>query len=213
MSAEELLLLEADKQDGYASACLASPINSAARAYCQYIPWSDQSLAAVAQKSLPPSVKVIILAPSADGGMPHTRAPNIICLPAYFPEEHLAVTLRHEMIHISQRTNPEEWRRRALKEGWSEAGLEDVPAEHAARCRLNPDTYDSRFWAWEGRYIPLPLFVREDKPNLRDISVRWWDRQEERLLAHAPTSFIRRYGNLGASSAEHPYELWAYRLE
>jgi hypothetical protein len=79
------------------------------------------------------------------------------------------------------------------------------------RCRLNPDTFDARFWAFQGRYVPLPLFVREDKPELRDILVRWWDLRERRLQSQPPESFVQKYGKLDVSSAEHPYELWAYK--
>ena len=204
-------LLQADRLDGYTSACLHSPINSLARRLCHYIPWNDQSLAKIAKEMLPnENVKIIILTPSADGGMPHTRAPNIICLPAYYPESRLKETLAHELVHISQRKNPQEWSKRALSEGWMEVSEHDIPAEYVSRCRLNPDTFDSRFWAWEGRHVPLPLFIREEKPELREISLRWWDMSEKRLSSHRPSSFTRKYGNVSDSSAEHPYELWAY---
>jgi len=202
------LLDEADRLDGYVSACRASPINSAARLLCQYHPWNDQSFAEGIMSDV--EAKIIIMAPSAEGGMPHTRAPNIICIPAYFPESKLHETLKHELVHISQRQNPEVWRKRGLAEGWTPILEADLPSEWVQRCRLNPDTYDARFWAWEGRHVPLPLFVREDKPELRDIQVRWWDMKEGRLNSQAPTTFVRKYGNVAASSAEHPYELWAY---
>jgi len=217
------LLDEADRLDGYVSACRASPINSAARLLCQYHPWNDQSLAQGIMSDLEAKgtkgtkgtkeakeAKIIIMTPSAEGGMPHTRAPNIICIPAYFPDSKLHETLKHELVHISQRQNPEVWRKRGLAEGWTPILEADLPSEWVQRCRLNPDTYDARFWAWEGRHVPLPLFIREDKPELRDIQVRWWDMKEGRLNSQAPATFVRKYGNVAASSAEHPYELWAY---
>ena len=203
-----ILLDKADKLDGYVTACKESPINSAARKFCQYIPWNDQSLA---KKVETKNVKVIIMTPSAEGGMPHTRAPNIICLPAYFPEDRLSETIRHELVHIDQRTNIVKWQKKLLLEGWSPVSESELPEEWVKRCRLNPDTFDARFWAWEGRHVPMPLFDREDKPQLREISVRWWDMQTERLNPEPPTSFIKRFGNLGASQAEHPYELAAYK--
>ena len=206
------LLDEADRLDGYISACRASPINLAARSLCQYVPWNDQTvgIAEEAEAKAKAKARIIIMSPSAEGGMPHTRAPNIICLPAYFPESKLQETLKHELVHISQRNNPEIWRKRGLAEGWVPILESSIPTEWVRRCRLNPDTYDARFWAWEGRHVPLPLFVREDKPELRDIQVRWWDLKETRLNSQAPASFVRKYGNVAASSAEHPYELWAY---
>ena len=209
MNAALILLERADKLDGYETACRQSPINSLARRFCQYIPWPDQSLAKKIESSFS-NIRVIILSPSADGGMPHTRAPNIICLPAYFPEEKISETIRHELVHLSQRQNPERWRKRLLASGWTPVSEYDLPEYLVQRTRINPDTYDARFWAWEGRYVPMPLFEREDKPDLREISVRWWDMKEERLQTHQPTSFTQIHGTLSTSQIEHPFELFAY---
>jgi hypothetical protein len=86
-----------------------------------------------------------------------------------------------------------------------------IPQEHLRSIRLNPDTLACRFQAWEGRYIPLPLFVREDKPSLQETVVRWYDLEDEKLRHDPPTSFVKRYGNVGKSAQEHPFELWAYQ--
>jgi hypothetical protein len=205
------LLDEADRLDGYVTACNNSPINKAARENNQYVPWNDQSLAKKAEGLMPgKNAKVIILTPSAEGGMPHTRAPNIICLPAYFPDSVLLKTLEHELVHIDQKQNPEKWRKKALDEGWIPVSEFDLPEVWLNRCRLNPDTYDARFWGWEGRHVPMPLYIREDRPKLREIVVRWWDLQDNKLNNDEPDSFIKKYGKLEASSAEHPFELWAY---
>lgn len=209
MNAALILLEQANKLDGYETACKQSSINSAARRLCQYIPWQDQSLAKKVESSFS-NIRVIILSPSADGGMPHTRAPNIICLPAYFPQERISETIRHELVHLSQRQNPERWRKRLLDSGWSPVSEYNLPEDLVRRTRINPDTYDARFWAWEGRYVPMPLFEREDKPQLREISVRWWDMKLEHLQTHQPTSFTQSYGTVSASEAEHPFELVAY---
>jgi hypothetical protein len=95
-------------------------------------------------------------------------------------------------------------------EGWTPIPQFQLPQEWVTRCRINPDTYDSRFWAWQGRYVPLPILEREDKPELREIAVRWWDGQTDRLNNAPPDSFVKKYGNLGVSQMEHPYELYAY---
>jgi hypothetical protein len=199
------LLQEAETRDGYRTACKNSVLNTLARRACDYTPWMDQTSAPTIA-----GAQVIILSPSADGGMPHTRAGNIICIPAHFPREQLASTLEHEMIHIDQRNNPLKWKARLTQEGWSPASDSEIPDQWLSRCRLNPDTLSARFWAWEGRYIPLPLFVREDKPELRDIEVRWYDRETGRVQPQPPSSFTRRFGILGASQLEHPYEFYAY---
>lgn len=205
------LLIMAEAADGFFAKVAASPVNTAARRLCSYTAWNDQSLAAVASAMLEKEdrwVDIVILDPSAEGGMPHTR-PGLICLPAYYPESRLPETLRHEMIHISQKRQPSLWTSRANVEGWSAVRPEIIPLNWASRCRLNPDTAGT-LYAWRG-HVPLPVYVREDKPNLRDIEVRWFDIAEG-IVRSTPTSFTQYYGKrgLGVSQAEHPYELWAY---
>lgn len=194
--------------DNYEEMCKRCPLNSKARELYSYTIWPDQS---EAEKVKP--YKCIILHPSADSGMPHTRAPDIICIPAYYPDQKLKKTIEHELVHIDQRINASKWRKRLLEEGWTIEEEEEIPYEWRKRCRLNPDTIHCRFVAWEGRYIPLPIFEREDKPSLRDIQIRWWDKKEKLLNSQAPYSYTKRYGIRNQSEMEHPYELWAYDTE
>ena len=211
MNEAQAIIRKAEQLDSYQSACSSCQINSKARNFCQYVVWSDQTLASRAKATAKvEDISVVILSPSAEGGMPHTRAPNIICLPAHYPEERLADTISHELVHIDQRRNPEVWIHKLAAQGWRPASSEEIPQQWRSRVRINPDTHAAQFWKWADRYIPLPLFEREDKPNLREISVRWWDTAEERLYSQPPTSFTQKYGSLGASSMEHPYELYAY---
>lgn len=209
-------LKEAEALDSYRSKCLKDPVNAAARRSCSYTVWPDQSIAKGLQEKGYGS-KLVIVHPSCEGGMPHTRAGGVVCLPAYWPEQKLQTTLRHEMIHLWQRDNPEEWKAKATREGWvsvpEEAVKRELSEEWMSLCRLNPDTCSSRWWAWKGYYIPLPLFTRRDSPELHDISVRWFDRTSGRVLSSPPTSYIKAYGNVPPSSMEHPFELWAYQME
>jgi len=213
------ILERAENIDRFQSLCKRCDVNHLARAKCSYTAWNDQSLAEKAREFLRemPSTEggedltVVIMNPSAEAGMPHTRAPSVICLPAYWPEARLADTLKHELVHISQRRIPEVWETRARMEGWVRVSESVIPENWLRRCRLNPDTAAARFFAWEGRHVPLPLFVREDKPDLREIVVRWYDMRDGIVKAVAPSSFSKKYGGgLGQSSMEHPYELWAY---
>jgi len=206
-----MALANAERLDRFVQRCNECPINRLARAKCSYTAWNDQSLAMKANSFLQgEEVSVLIVNPSAEGGMPHTRAPSLICLPAYYSEAKLEDTLKHELVHISQRRNASLWLTRAKMEGWAPVDESEIPQNWLSRCRLNPDTAATRFFAWQGRHVPLPLYVREDKPDLRDIQVRWYDRQEGIVKTASPTSFTQKYGNLSASSIEHPYELWAY---
>lgn len=229
--AEELLKI-AESQDGFFAKVKGSAVNRLARVRCTYQAWNDQSLAVKAKALLDPedrdAVNIIILDPSAEGGMPHTR-PGIICLPAHYPESKLKETLEHEMIHISQKRQATLWASRASIEGWEPVRPGLIPDFWASRLRLNPDTFNT-LYAWkglastglastgprvqgprvQGRYVPLPVFIREDKPNMREIEVRWLDVAEGIVKTSPPTSFTQVYGTLGAVQAEHPYELWAY---
>jgi hypothetical protein len=207
-------LASAEQLDQFQEMCKRDPVNAAARARCSYTLWNDQSLAVQAKTFLKSmqggtGVEVVVLNPSAEGGMPHTRAGSLICIPAYHTS--LEETLRHEMVHIQQRREPALWKMKMQLEGWQAVGDGSVPEVWRRRCRLNPDTCAARWFAWQERYVPLPLFVREDKPDLRDVVVRWYDMEEGIVQSSPPSSFSKRYGELGTSSMEHPYELWAYK--
>ena len=205
-------LVSAEQTDRFQEMCKKDPVNAAARSRCSYTLWNDQSLAIKAKTFLSnfsDKVDVIILNPSAEGGMPHTRAGPLICIPAYHTA--LEETLRHEMVHIKQRMEPVLWKMKVESDGWKALDDSAVPEVWRRRCRLNPDTCAARWFAWQGRHVPLPLFVREDKPDLRDVVVRWYDIEEGIVKSSPPSSFSRRYGELDTSSMEHPYELYAYK--
>lgn len=211
------LLHKANELDGYRKACEADWSNKKAREGMNYAAWHDQSFAKEVEE-IEKTIQCVILEPSADGGMPHTRSPNIVCIPAYFPKEKLSITLRHELVHIDQRNNTDKWLTLCQRDGWEHVeeddAIREIPTSFVRRCRFNPDTIYVRWMAWEGRYIPLPLFLREDKPILRDIQVRWWDRREKRLLLEPPSSYKKRYGEqVSQAKQEHPFELYAYLQE
>ena len=65
------------------------------------------------------NTEIITMHPMAEAGMPHTRPPNFICMPAFFPEERKQETLVHELIHIDQRRRKEVWEAKFKREGWS----------------------------------------------------------------------------------------------
>jgi len=213
------ILEQAEAADHYLATVAASPINAAARAACSYTLWPDQTLAVQAQAMVGSAAKVVILHPTAEGGMPHTRGlvgvaglpqskANVkwmIALPAYFPESRLAETLRHELVHIEQRRAPP-----VLEPDWQRADEREIPEHFLVRARLNPDTFTARWWAWEGRHIPIPVFEREDKPRLQDITVFWYNRQTGRAIRQPPATFTEIYGDVTPAQAEHPYELAAY---
>lgn len=197
-------LRDAEFIDGYFEKIQADPVNRLARQDLSYSAFSekvDQWL----------GTEIVTMHPSAEAGMPHTRPPNIICIPVYYPDSRREETLRHEYVHVDQRNRRDVWNTFFRKEGWSRVDDSEIPERWLRRCRMNPDTIDQRFWAWKGQYVPLPLFEREDKPDLRQVSVQWWDQESGVRMPEAPRSFLEKYGSM-PSQPEHPRELTAVDL-
>lgn len=195
----------AETYDHYFQTIATNPVNQRARSTLYY---------AAMKETVEPyllGTEIITMHPTAEAGMPHTRPPNFICIPIYYPQEALKQTLPHELIHIDQRRRKYKWNAYFEKEGWRPQAESEIPPRWLSRCRLNPDTLEERFWAWEGRYVPLPIFEREDKPDLRQVIVQWWDKETGIKQSEAPRRFQERYGYM-PSQPEHPRELTAVEL-
>lgn len=211
---EELEL--AEQKDGYRAACASNELNAIARRGQTYRPFFvqatiAQNVSAIADKiQLLDDTHIMILDPTADNGFPHTR-PGIVCLPAgAAAAADIETTLIHEAIHIHQRENRDMWRMALRREGWTPLTLASVPVSVKERCRINPDTMATPFWAWEGIYVPLPLFSQTSSPRLSDIVIKWMDLRNGALYSEIPPSFAKRYGN--PPQPEHPYELLAVEI-
>ena len=197
--------MKAEKYDHFLQTVNQDPVNLLARQHLSYIPMNQE----IQPWTL--DTEIVTMHPTAEAGLPHTRPPNLICIPKYFPEDRLEHTLAHELVHIDQRRRKYKWDAFFEREGWKPIAESEIPQRWLSRCRMNPDTIDDRFWAWQNRYVPLPLFEREDKPDLRHVSIQWWDRETGIRQANAPQSFQKRYG-LNPSQPEHPRELAAVEL-
>jgi hypothetical protein len=198
-------LAYAESQDHYFETINNSPVNTKARERLFYGAMSNETKPWLLQ------TQIVTMHPTAEAGLPHTRPPNLICMPAYFPEERMNHTLAHELMHIDQRRRKYKWDAYFEREGWRHLSANEIPSRWLERCRMNPDTIDDRFWAWKDRHVPLPLFEREDKPDLRQVVVQWWDRTTGIKQNEAPRSFQERYGQM-PSQPEHPRELAAVEL-
>jgi len=55
----------------------------------------------------------------------------------------------------------------------------------------------------------LPMFERTDRPKLREIRVRWWDRKTGSLLVDPPEEVKELIE--GIVNPEHPFEIAAYK--
>ena len=198
-------LAKAETYDHFLEFVRSDPVNALARQRLSY-----SAMDPTTQPWLL-NTEIVTMHPTAEAGLPHTRPPNLICIPKYYPEERLEHTLAHELIHIDQRRRKYKWDAFFEREGWRPVSEQNIPPRWLQRCHMNPDTIDDRFWAWEGKYVPLPLYEREDKPDLRQVSIQWWDRETGIRQHQPPRSFQQRYGS-SPSQPEHPRELAAVEL-
>jgi hypothetical protein len=197
-------LRQAESLDNFFAKVQQNPVNRRARESLSYLPVQNYTEPWLG------NTEIVTMNPTAEAGMPHTRPPNIICMPQWFPETKRAETLAHEYVHIHQRQNTDRWNKYFQKEGWSRIDPYELPERFVNRCRMNPDTVDQPFWSWKDRYVPLPLFEREDKPQLRQVVVQWYDRETGVRQPDAPRSFLEVYGS--APQPEHPRELAAVEI-
>lgn len=198
----------AEKKDFFRSDVDGDPINRAARIDLDYTPVDGPELP-VDISWLKDDLVICWMSPSAEAGMPHTREENIVCLPLYWSAGSILETLKHEAIHVNQRKRPNEWVRWCVGQGWTLIDEKEVPERWRRVCRLNPDTMKFRFWAFRGRWVPLPMYEREDKPKLREVRTRWWDRKTGDLLIEPPAEVKEMIQ--GIQNPEHPFEIAAYR--
>ena len=198
-------LADAEAIDQFFTTVSSDAVNQRARAPLSYVAMSNTT------QPWHLGTEIVTMHPTAEAGMPHTRPPNLICIPLYYPEEALPQTLAHELIHIDQRRRLYKWNAFFEREGWTPVDASEIPSRWVSRCRLNPDTIDSRFWAYKGRHIPLPLYEREDTPDLRNVVIHWWDKETGIKQTEAPRLFQERYGRM-PSQPEHPRELAAVEL-
>lgn len=218
------ILDRADTLDGYLTAIRKSPANSAARSSYVYEmdAISPEVAAAIlsAANTIPllatTRAEIVILNSTADGGMPHTRAPNLLCLPkglcekAYKDPTEFRTTLLHEAIHIHQRLYPDLWAKALQAAGWTPQPPAAIPSALKERIRINPDTLASPFWAWNSYHIPIPLF--SFPPKLTSAPIEWYDTRTGALFHDPPVSFPKDAQLDEASAYEHPFELYAYRF-
>jgi hypothetical protein len=93
----------AETYDHFFETVQSDPVNRRARQHLSYVAMSNTTQPWIV------NTEIVTMHPTAEAGLPHTRPPNIICIPAYYPDEHLPKTLAHEFIHIDQRRRLYKW--------------------------------------------------------------------------------------------------------
>jgi hypothetical protein len=215
-------LAAAEALDGYRAACRKSPMNWQAREGQGYemdtISETATKFLQDAANSIPllTGTEIVIVNSEADIGFPHTRPPNIICIPAYLCSQEKAtkkfrITLAHEAIHVHQRKFPDLWNNFCASEGWTWIPDEIIPSELRQRVRINPDTMARPFWAWETYMVPLPLFRPYRQPTLSNAVIEWYDIRSGALTEKFPKTFLAKYG-AEIHQPEHPYEIYAEKF-
>jgi hypothetical protein len=203
-------LFRAEHIDNYRMIVEQSPINARARAGHNYLP----SLVSVS-KEIPridpnepwPSGQVVWMDPTADAGLPHTRAPDLICISRDFPSADLPSTILHERVHVSQRLHPNAWK--DIFEPWNfKVWNGSLPSELESKRRINPDLLGVPLYIWKDTWVPLALFKSTNQPKLTEIDLVWWDAKSRTLLRQPPPGWTAFFGSIPAG--EHPYELVAY---
>jgi hypothetical protein len=220
-------LLYAEQIDNYRKQCNEDKLNTISRRghlYSAYNYPTDYLLVLretlnVALKDLPnklnrelQNVNIIILYPSADGGMPHTRPNDIICFPytVNFPS---LETITHELWHIHQRKYPDFWQL-LLERAWQFKKWDgDLPAELEKHRRINPDTLATQNWIWQSKWVPVPVFIDASKPSLTECQIWYHNVITGRTEHGVPQEVYEYFGRRMESAAyEHPYEMAAYML-
>ena len=115
--AADTLLREAERKDRYLEECHDDRSNGLARKQMTYAansisPHEAEQYRVILHNLLPQipmrlradlqDIQIISLMPTADGGMPHTRPPNLICFPNLSQVSSLS-TMIHELWHVHQR--------------------------------------------------------------------------------------------------------------
>lgn len=219
------ILSRAELIDNYRGSCAACRANSAARAgqdYSARPPSADtvpflsaiESFPAWLRDYLPPILYIAFLANSADGGMPHTRPQNIVCLPQFFTIDGGAgrQTFMHECIHIHQRTYPEIWTRLYAEILHMEPYRGSLPDTIEARRRYNPDTSAEPLYMWRRTWVTVPTFSRPEQPQLGAVKILYYNVKSGAWQAFMPPAMAAELGELSIAQAEHPAELTAYLL-
>jgi hypothetical protein len=208
------LLEQAEEIDKYQERCkYVAPLNVVARAGMRYVPVPTEEATPAPPEiprwlshGLPDRIPIIILDATADGGMPHTRC-TAICCPG---GPKAPSTMIHELIHVHQKANASKWASVYADAFQMKPWLGQIPDELAYRRRINPDTVQSPFWIWRDRWVPVPIFLRPDAPNLRDMRVYFYDATTTEWQSMPPAGWAQFFGSLADSYQEHPHELAAY---
>ena len=201
----------AEQIDGYRTKIFNSPINRKARIGQKYKAASSP-VAIPIEDAVAPwwSGQVLWLDPTADGGLPHTRPPGYICLPANIHISSLPITLLHERIHLHQKRYPAIWIN-FVTQNWNMVPWKGkLPEKIESARRINPDLLANPFFIWNNVWVPICLYNDTGNPSLTAASTVWYNPNLKTTSKIAPDGWTEFFGN--TLGDEHPWELSAYYI-
>ena len=209
-----------EAEDRYYSGLAAADAgiyNMRARAY-PYLETSEAQPFSMMVKSDGPvngPVTLVYLDGQSDAGLPHTRGSSGIALPVFLLWKPSETTLRHELVHLSQKQNPGPWWRWykqyfQFRKATNEE-IDSIPARRKIRRRINPDTLDSPYTVWKDRFIPISLFLSETSPDLRQCKRGFWDLTMSQWTWEPPPGWTEMFGT--GFNDEHPNEIIAHWID
>ena len=217
---------EAERIDRYRELCQTNKSNSIARTRQSYffnpLSLSDKDILlerlTAYQSQIPDLLRkqltkavIVPLMPSADNGMPHTRPPHYICLPAS-AKPLGRETYIHELWHLHQRLYYSKWKQ--LYTLWKFTVFTGtLPTYLATQVRINPDTLTDPLWLWKGEWVPLCVFTDPVRPTFKETEV-WFYNINTGVHRKTPPPDMTAFfsSRLPASAYEHPNEISAYML-
>jgi hypothetical protein len=214
----KIALQKAEMIDKYTTYCKNSWANKKARHNFLYdvhphISEADQLKIREAIPKWIAPVNIVVLNNTADNGYPHTR-PNIICIAQHNIDSHtLESILIHESVHMLQRRYPKIWDSIYENVLNMKTTNEQIPHELAAYVRYNPDTIYTPNYIWNDKWIPVPVYLRKDNPQLGDIRVNFYNVTTQKWQAYPPIEWTKFFGEMNNSEQEHPHETAAYCIQ
>lgn len=209
-----------EKEDKYHAGitnAVANEVNMAARKY-PYVK-SSEAVGSTMTMNMNVPVKgplqLVYLDGRSGAGLPHTRGKRGIALPVFLLWIPSESTLRHEIVHLSQKQFRGRWWR-MYRDAWKfrvavASEFMDIPERWRKRRRINPDTLGTPFTVWKDRYIPLSVFINERSPDLRECKRGFWDLKMKQWTWEAPPGWTELFGS--GFNDEHPNEIAAHWID
>ena len=209
-----------EKEDFYykgMETSVAGPLNRAARGYPYLQTKEAKGTSENVEFEYPIKgpIQVVFLDGKSDAGLPHTRGKTGIALPIYLLWNPSDKTIRHELVHLSQKQYPARWWE-FYGSHWkmrpaNESEFLQIPIKWRSRRRINPDTLKNPYVVWNDRYIALSVFLSETEPDLRFCKRGFWDLKMSQWTWDEPPGWVDMFGS--GFNDEHPNEIAAHWID